>query len=98
MITYAIISGLFTVFSYILNAPFLIFRAFMPNLDESFTEAYLWLDYAIGLFKTFMVYFPPLETMWYAFLVYIGWRIFVRIISFIPIIRNGFSHINDITY
>lgn len=49
---------------------------------------------AIGMFRTIGTFFPPFNTLLIAFTIYIGYKITIRLIALIPVVRNSVSHIN----
>jgi len=50
------------------------------NMDEYFSTA-------VGSFKSFMEIFPPLQVIWSAFLIYVGFRVILLTMRLLRIIR-----------
>lgn len=48
---------------------------------------------AVAMFKQFAIYFPPLMTMFYAFLVYLTFHFGIRMMKIIPVVRNVVSDV-----
>jgi hypothetical protein len=44
------------------------------------------LTNAIGMFRAFLALFPPLQTIFIAFIIYLGFRLSMRFIRMIPIV------------
>lgn len=85
MIIYALINVLVWILS-VFTIWFPVVTQLPFGLDSYFQSAF-------SVIYVLAEYFPPLQTVITAFIIYIGFRILLFIVKILPFIGKGFNHI-----
>jgi len=81
MITQAIFSIIFRLLETLFN--------WLPLVDTLPWGIDAILIMAVGLFKAFVAIFPPMQIVFEAFLIYIGFRIILKLLRMIPFVGRA---------
>lgn len=78
------------IFFYIIYKVLEIFTLFLPANPDTLLKLPWGLDEllvnGVAAFKSLVIYFPPLTTLMTAFLIYLGIRVALRLLSAVPIL------------